>query len=93
MNTLKVLSMRLRGASTEIEQIGESTDGMAESTSKLREKILALTNVTGKGGFDIMADADNFKSTYQIMEGISKVWKDMSNVNQAECCLYVQKCA
>jgi len=83
LNTLKVLSMRLRGASTEIEQIGESTDGMAESTSKLREKILALTNVTGKGGFDIMADADNFKSTYQIMEGISKVWEDMSNVNQA----------
>ena len=92
-NTLKVLSMRLRGASTEIENAGESTDGMAESTSKLREKILALTNVTGNGGFDIMADADNFKSTYEIMQGISKVWNDISDVNQAKDCLYVQKCA
>ena len=82
-NALKILSMRLRGASTEIEAAGESTDGMAESTSKLREKILALTNVTGNGGFDIMADANNFKSTYEIMQGISKVWNDISNVNQA----------
>lgn len=82
-NTLKVLSMRLRGASTEIEQIGESTDGMAESTSKLQSKIKALTNVDGKGGFDIMTDADSFKSTYDIMAGISKVWKDMSDIDQA----------
>ncbi len=82
-NTLKVLSMRLRGASTEIENIGESTDGMAESTAKLREKILALTNVTGKSGFDIMADDDSFKSTYEIMKGISEVWQDISDVNQA----------
>ena len=68
-NTLKVLLMRLRGASTEIEQIGESTDEMAESTSKLQSKIKALTNVDGKGGFDIMTDADSFKSTYDIMAG------------------------
>ena len=82
-NTLKVLLMRLRGASTEIEQIGESTDEMAESTSKLQSKIKALTNVDGKGGFDIMTDADSFKSTYDIMAGISKVWKDMSDIDQA----------
>ena len=92
-NTLKVLSMRLRGASTEIENMGESTDGMAESTSKLREKVLALTNVNGTGGFDIMADSENFKSTYEIMQGISDVWEDISDVNQAKDCLYVQKCA
>ena len=93
-STLKVLSMRLRGAKTEIEAASEDTDGMAESVSKLREKIMALTNVNGQGGFDIMADADNFKSTYEIMEGISKVWKDISDVNQAnKICLYVQKCA
>ena len=82
-NALKVLSMRLRGAKTEIEQIGESTDGMAESTSKLQAKIKALTNIDGTGGFDIMADANNFKSTYDIMQGISNVWSDINNVNQA----------
>lgn len=82
-NALKVLAMRLRGAKTEIESTGESTDGMAESTSKLREQILALTNVDGKGGFDIMLDADNFKSTYDIMQGIASVWSKINNVNQA----------
>ena len=82
-NALKVLAMRLRGAKTEIESTGESTDGMAESTSKLREQILALTNVDGKGGFDIMLDADNFKSTYDIMQGIASVWGKINNVNQA----------
>jgi TP901 family phage tail tape measure protein len=82
-NALKVLSMRLRGAATDIVEAGESTDGMAESTARLREVILALTNVTGKGGFDMMLDEDTFKSTYEIMLGISKVWKDMSNIDQA----------
>lgn len=40
-NSLKVLSMRLRGAKTELEDAGESTEGMAVSTSKLREDIKA----------------------------------------------------
>lgn len=82
-NTLKILGLRIRGASTEVEAMGESTDGMAESTSKLRDKIKALTNVDGTGGFDIMADADNFKSTYSIMQGISKIWDRMTDINRA----------
>ena len=81
--TLKMLALRIRGAKVEIEQMGESTDGMAESTSKLRDQIKALTNVTGKGGFDIMSDEDTFKSTYEIIQGIARTWKEMSNVNQA----------
>lgn len=56
---------------------------MAESTSKLREQIAALTNVTGKGGFDIMEDEDTFKSTYDIMLGIGQVWEQMSDIDQA----------
>ena len=52
--------MRLRGAKTELEDAGESTEGMAVSTSKLREDIKALTNVNGTGGFDIMKDSQNF---------------------------------
>lgn len=79
-NAIKVLSMRLRGAKTDLESAGEDTDGMAESTSKLRESIMALT-----GGVDIMADAagTKFKSTYQIMKDIAEVWNDMTDINQA----------
>lgn len=82
-STLKVLSLRLRGAKTELIDSGESVDDMALSTSKLREKIKALTNTTGKGGFDIMADDKNFKTTYDIMKGISAEWENISNVDQA----------
>lgn len=93
--TLRMLSLRLRGAKTDIEAAGESTDGMAESTSKLREQIAALTNVDGKGGFDIMTDdGRSFKSTYNILQGIAKVWKQIDDIDQANnTCLYVQKCA
>ena len=81
--TLKVLSMRLRGAKTELQDAGEDTEGMAESTSKLREQIMALTNVGGNGGFDIMSDPNTFKSTYEIMLGISKVWDKLTDVSKA----------
>ena len=82
-SALKVLSMRIRGAKSELNDAGESTDGMAESTSKLREEVAALTNVTGKGGVDIMADPTTFKSTYEIMREISQVWDQMSDINQS----------
>ena len=82
-NTLKIVTLRLRGAKVELEQMGESTENMAESTSKLRAQILALTNVDGKGGFDIMQDDDTFKSIYDIMKGISDVWSQMNDIDQA----------
>lgn len=79
----KTVSMRIRGAVTELEDAGLETENMAESTASLQKQVKALTNVDGLGGFDIMADAENFKSTYDIILGISKVWKDMSDIDQA----------
>ena len=69
--------MRLRGAKTELEEAGEETDGLVESTSKLQDKIMALT------GVDIMLDDSTFKSTYDILLEISKVWDDLTDVNRA----------
>lgn len=51
-NGLKTISMRIRGATTEIEEAGESTEGMAESTAALRKEVMALA------GVDIMQDED-----------------------------------
>lgn len=79
----KTVSMRIRGAKTELEEAGLETEFMAESTAKLRDEIKGLTNVKGLGGFDIMKDDKTFKSTYDIILGISKVWKDMSDIDQA----------
>lgn len=44
--------MYLRAAKAEAEEAGESTDGMANSVSKLRESILMLTDQR----VDIMLD-------------------------------------
>lgn len=82
-NALKTVSMRIRGVKTELEEAGEDTEGMITNTSKLQEKIMALTNVDGKGGIDILTNAGEFKSTYDILLAISKVWKDMDDVSQA----------
>lgn len=77
MTALKTISLRVRGAKTELEEAGESTDGMAESTSKLREQIKALS------GVDIMIDDNRFKSTYDIMDELSAKWKDLTDIQRA----------
>lgn len=78
-NALKTLSLRMRGAKVELEDAGLATDGMAESTSKLRKEILALTGQK----VDIMIDEDTFKSPYKILEEISAVWGQMTDINKA----------
>ena len=82
-NALKVVSMRIRGVKSELEEAGEDTDGLVTNTAKLQEKIKALTNIDGKGGIDILTDSGEFKSTYDILLAISKVWKDMDDTSQA----------
>lgn len=77
--TLKAVSMFLRAAKTEAEDAGESTEGMASSVSKLRDEILRLTG----NKVDIQIDDDTFKSTYQILKELSKVWDGLTDISQA----------
>lgn len=94
--SFKTISMRIRGATTELEKAGLDTDGMAESTAKLREEMLALS------GIDIMKDATTFKSTYNILDELANKWENLTDIQQASVTeliagrhhyLYVQKCA
>ena len=73
----KTISMRIRGAKTELEEAGLETEGMVESTAKLRSEILALS------GVDIMENANEFKSTYKIMDELAVKWKDLTDIQQA----------
>lgn len=86
-NGLKTISMRIRGATTELEAAGESTEGMAKSTASLRKEVMALA------GVDIMQNETTFKSTYQILDELSEKWSGLTDIQQANSCLYVQKCA
>lgn len=62
---------------TDLEELGENTEELAEGFSKYADEIKALT------GFDIMVDESHFKDLYDIMEGISSVWKNLSDTQQA----------
>lgn len=77
----KTVAMRIRGAKTELEEAGLETDYMAESTSKLRNTILGITNIDGGGGFDILTDTGAFKSTYDIILGIGEVWEKLGETD------------
>ena len=76
---LKTISARIRGATADLEALGEDTSDLAQGFSKYAKEIKALT------GFDIMVDGstDTYKDIYDIFEGISKVWKDLSDTQQA----------
>ena len=74
---IKTVSLRLRSTKTEIEEMGEDAEGAAENVSKLREQMLALT------GVDIQLDDDTYKSTYQILLEISKVWGRLSDLSRS----------
>lgn len=62
---------------TDLEELGENTEDLAEGFSKYAKEIKALT------GFDIMIDETHFKDLYDIMEGISSVWDKLSDTQQA----------
>ena len=78
MNALKVLSMRLRGMKGELQELGEEYENV-ESISKIQTQILNQT----QGAVNIFDDSGNFKSTYEILKGISEVWDHISQVDQA----------
>ena len=77
-SALRTISLRLRGTSVkELEEAGEDTTGAVGTKSKLRSKLKGLT------GIDILTDTGAYKSTYQILLEISKVWKDLTDENRA----------
>lgn len=80
-NALKVLSMRIRGTKTDLEEAGEETDGVITNTAKLQEKIMALTNVNGTGGVNILTDSGAFRSTYDILYDIALVWDQINSID------------
>lgn len=69
--------MRIRAAKSELEEAGEDTEGMVESTSQLRDIVMGMT------GFDIMKDDKTFKDIYDIVVGIGEQFGKLSDIDQA----------
>lgn len=77
-SALRTISLRLRGTSVSVlEELGEETDGVVESTSKLQEKLKALT------GVDILTSTGAYKDTYTILKEMGEVWQDLDSLDQS----------
>ena len=77
-SALRTISLRIRGTSVKVlEEMGEETDGVIESVSKLQAKVKGLS------GVDILTDTGAYKDTYTIIKEIGQVWADMNDIDKA----------
>ena len=67
------VSARIRGAKTELEELGEYTDDLADGLSKYRNEIVSLS------GVDIMKNENEYKDMYDIFVELASVWDDMKS--------------
>jgi len=77
---LKTMSMRIRGYS-------EETEGYTEDIEILSGTIANLTKTAKTpGGISLFTDdtKETFKSTYQLLEEISAIYSDLTDVEQAD---------
>ena len=79
---LRTISLRLVGteeAKQELSDLGEETDGMITTVSKLRDTIMNATKAASSDGkgFDILDANGNYKSTYEIMQGLADLYDDI----------------
>ena len=79
---LRTISLRLVGteeAKQELSDLGEETDGMITTVSKLRDTIMDATKAASSDGkgFDILDSNGNYKSTYEIMQGLADLYDNI----------------
>ena len=86
-NGLRTIALRLTGtksAKEELEELGEDTDSLITTQSKLRDTIKEATAVASNQfkGFDILDDNGNYKSTYEIMLGIAQIYQEIVDTDK-----------
>lgn len=76
---LKTVSLRMTSTSAELEELGEDTEYACETLSDYRDLVMGLTH----NKVDIIGDNGEYKSTFQMLQEISKVWQDMNSMEQS----------
>lgn len=79
---MRTIALRLTGtksAKEQLEEMGEETENVITTQSKLRDTIKEATAVASNEfkGFDILDDNGNYKSTYEIMLGIAEIYNEI----------------
>lgn len=77
---LKTISMRIRGYDEETESYTEDLENLSGTIADLTK------TVSSPGGISLFTDSskETFKSTYDIIKDISKIYDELSDKNQAE---------
>jgi TP901 family phage tail tape measure protein len=84
---LRTIGLRLRATDAKtLQEAGEDTDGVVSSVPQLRQLIRDLTKVSSNDfkGLDILKDDGSFKSTYDILLSLSKIWDEIGNSDQGD---------
>ena len=84
---MQTIALRLVGtkeAKEQLSELGEDTDNVITTTSKLRDTILSATKVASNQfeGFDILDENGNYKSTYEIMLGLSEIYDEIAETDK-----------
>lgn len=85
---LRTIALRITGteaAKAELESLGEDvTDFIVQTSAKSQEAIRNFTKVASNNyqGFNILDNNGNFKSTYDILLGISTIYKEILETDQ-----------
>ena len=79
-NGLKTLSMRIRGYDEETE---EYIGGVEELTGVIADLTKTANNPNGVSLFEI-GDPETYRSTYDILSDISKIWDEITDKDQAQ---------
>ena len=76
--------MRLRNSTGEIVdelvELGFTLEEASLSSTRLQQQLLDLTD----GRVDIMSTADDFRSTFDILQDLSNIWGTLTDLQQAE---------
>ena len=79
---LRTIALRLTGteaARDELAELGEDVDDfVVTTTSKLDQKIKDLTKTQGNFGVSLLDMNGNYRSTYEILLDIAKVWEQIA---------------
>ena len=84
---MRTIALRLTGTSVAVQQlndIGEETEGVITTVSKLRDTIMSATKVASNGfkGIDILDENGNYKSTAEILQEIADIYTEIEETDK-----------
>ena len=84
---MRTIALRLTGTSVAVQQLqelGEETDGVVTTVSKLRDVIMSTTKVASNGfkGIDILDNNGNYRSTASVLQDIADIYNEIEETDK-----------